>query len=129
MSQYVLYDEANNVLFADYTNMTVSKRVFDQVFLDVKELTAKLPKKIYLLTCFQNTKVDPDVQNEWGRYTQEFMEYVSGIVRYAATDVLTNITIRSNAVRYHTQGSNSYIYPTKQAALQAIRKLEQEQKK
>ena len=124
MPQYVSYDKADNVLFVDFTNMTITSDIFEQGINEVITLAKQLPEKVYLLVCLQNAKITHDVQEDWGKYTQETLPHVLGIVRYAANDVMTNIAIRTGTVRYHTQGNNSHIYPSRQAALEAIRQLE-----
>lgn len=128
MARHVSYDKINNILFADYTNLTITKELFDEVMEEAREMAAQLPEKVYLLVCLQNSKVAPELQGIWGKYTQEALQYLKGIVRYQATDVITNITIRSSTVRYRVQGINSYIYPNRQTALEAIRYSEQVEK-
>ena len=129
MAQYVTYDKSNNILFVDYSNQTITTDLFDQVVAETGELAAQLTQRVYFLACMKNTKVSPEVQAIWGKYTQQILQYVKGVVRYEATDVVTNVTIRSNTVRYHVQGNNSHIYPTREAALAAIRQMEQNENK
>lgn len=128
MTQYVTYDKTNNVLFADYTNLTITPQIFDHVVEETRQLSAKLPQKVYFLACLNNSKITPELQAIWGEYTQKMLQYVRGVIRYEANDVITNITIRSNTVRYRTQGHNSHIYPSKEEAIAAIRQMEQSQK-
>jgi hypothetical protein len=125
MIKYVSYDQKNNVLFADYTNQTLSPEIFDQIMSEVRTLAAQLPQKLYFLACLKNTKTTPELQMVWGQYSVQMLQYVKGIVRYEATDTATNIAIRSGTVRYHVQGINSHIYPSREAALAAIRQMEQ----
>ena len=128
MSEWVIYDKENNVLFADYTNKTLTIPIIEQVVAEIKDLSQQISQRVYLLSCFQNTKLTPDLQEAWGKYVQQILESTKGIIRYSANELLTNVTIRSSTVIYHTQGNNSYLYPTKESALQAIRQLEHEQK-
>ena len=123
--QIVFYDKENNVIFMDFTNLTITTDIMDQSALEVVKLAEHLlPQKVYLLACFQNSKIAPELQDTWGTYTQRSLEYVKGVIRYQASDLVTNVTLRSNTVRYHTQGNNSFIYPSREAALEAIRQLE-----
>lgn len=124
MKKYVTYDKANNILFAYYTNLTLTPQLFDQVITETSQWAAKLPKKVFFLACLQNTKVNAELQQVWGSYTLQLLEYVKGVVRYDANYMMTNVTIRINTVRYHTQGINSHIYPSSEVALEAIWKLE-----
>jgi hypothetical protein len=55
MAKYVSYDQKDNVLFADYTNQTLSPEVFDQILSEVRTLVAQLPQKVYFLACLKNT--------------------------------------------------------------------------
>ena len=130
MAQYVTYDQENNVLFADYTDLTLRGPIVEEVIAEVKELSATLVEKVYLLSCFQNTKVIPNepgkLQEEWGNYVQRLLEYVKGVVRYAPTDFVINVTIRTSTVAFHQQDTHSYLFPTKEAALEAIRGLQQD---
>jgi hypothetical protein len=128
MANYVSYDKENNILFADYTNQTLTTAIFDQILREVRTLVAQLPQKVYFLACLKNTKTAPELQMVWGQYSVEMMQYVKGIVRYEANDTVTNIAIRSSTVRYHVQGINSHIYPSREAALAAIRQMEQDEK-
>ena len=128
MSKYVSYDKEDNVIFVDYSNITITAETLHEAEVEIIRLAKQiLPQRVYLLTCFQNAKIAPEVQNNWGTYSQKALEYVKGVVRYAATDLVTNITLRSNTVRYNIQGNNSFIYPGKEAALEAIRHLEKGQ--
>ena len=127
MSRFISYDKENDVLCADYTNVTLNDPIlFDQIISELKDLADQLPQKVYLISCFQNTKIAPEIQENWGHYTQEIMKYVKGIVRYEANNFLVNIAIRTNTILSHHQGNHSHIYPSKEAALQAVRQLEQE---
>ena len=124
MAQYVTYDKNNNVLFTDFSNLILTANIIEHSIAEIKAASEKLPRKVYLLTCFQDTKVSTEVQENWGKSVQEILQYVKGLVRYGANDLLINVTIRSSTVLYHTQGNNSYLYPTREAALEAIRQLE-----
>ena len=123
--QVVSYDKENNVIFMDFTNLNITLDIMKKTEADAISIANKLLDKVYILACFQNAKIAPELQNTWGNYAQRALENgFKGVIRYEANDLLTNITLRSNAVVYRTQGSNSYIYPSKEAALQAIRDME-----
>ena len=126
MFRSLSYDKENNVLFADYSNLTVSTGYFNQLMAELPVITAELPEKVYLLVCLHNTKIALDLHDQWGKYTQEALQYVRGVVRYEANDLRTSVTIRSNTVKYGIQGNNSYIYPNRASALAAIKELEKE---
>ena len=125
--QVVSYDKENNVIFMDFSNLLITADIMTETEAGVIEIAERLSDKVYLLACFQNTKIASELQSTWGSYAQRALERgFKGVIRYAVSDMVTNVTLRSNTIRYHLQGSNSHIYPTREAALQALRDIEKE---
>jgi hypothetical protein len=122
--QYVSYDEKDHVLFADYTNMHITSEIFSQVIEEIQLLATRLDKPVCFLACLANTTVAPELTQDWGKYTKQALQYVLGVIRYQANNVMTNVTIRTNTVRDHLQGVQSHIYPDRTTALAAIRQIE-----
>ena len=122
--QYATYDERDNVIFVDYTNLHLTHEIFTQVLAEVRELASKLASPVYMLACLANTTVAPDLAQAWGKYTQQLLPFVLGVVRYQVNDMLTNLSIRSSTIHQHLQGINSHIYADRAAALVIIRQLE-----
>jgi hypothetical protein len=119
------YDEQEQILFLDLTNAIITREVVDSITTAVKTISEQQGHKLYILACWAGVTLDPSVADYYGEQMQLSQIYVSGIVRYDATDLFSNVTIRAQTVRKHLQGSRANIYPTKEAALEAIRQLKQ----
>ncbi len=119
----IVYDPQLEVIFIDYSGITLTKAMLEQVLEEVKEITDTLPQKVFVASCLQDTKFDIDLDEDFGRLTAELLTHVRGVIRYGVTNTFTNITIRTNTVKKRLQGIQSHIYPTREAALEAIYKL------
>jgi hypothetical protein len=119
------YDEQAQLIFLDLSNTVITHEVVDGITASVKTISEQQGHKIYILACWTGVTIEPGVADYYGEQMQLSQIYVAGIVRYDATDLFSNVTIRAQTVRKHLQGSRSNIYPTKEAALEAIRQLKQ----
>lgn len=119
----IVYDPQLEVIFIDYSGITLTKAMLEQVLEEVKKITNTLPKKVFVASCLQDTKFDLDLDEDFGQLTAELLRCVRGVIRYGVTDAFTNIKIRTSTVKKRLQGTQSHIYPTREAALEAIYKL------
>jgi hypothetical protein len=124
MGKYMHYDPEQHVIMVDHTDQILTREVMAEVLQEYKETCAGLPQKVYVVVCWKNTKLSPDLGDYYATIVEEVLKYVKGIVRYEANDFLTTITIRAQTIRHNLQHSQSNIYPSKEAALEAVRKLE-----
>jgi hypothetical protein len=126
MGKYVYFDEKEKVIFADYSGLTLTRAIMEEVIAEYRELAPQLPHKVYAVTCYANTKVDPALTDEdYREFAEELAKYRRGVVRYELNDPYTSIGLRSRVVKYKHQGRNAQIYPTREEALVVVRKLEQ----
>lgn len=110
----------------DHTGMTLTGEVLTEFKEQYIETASQLPHKVYAISCWKDAKIPSDVGDFYAETLVEILKHVRGIVRYEATDFLTNVTIRTQTVRHRLQHSKSNIYPSKEAAIEAVRKLEEE---
>lgn len=121
----VNYDQSEQVIFLDYTDVTMSKAVLEQVLAEVTRITSGLPEKPFIISCLQNAKIDPNESEEYGKLTVQLFDLVQGVIRYGVNDMFTNVTIRSTTVRNRLQHIQSHIYGTREEALQAVHEIRQ----
>lgn len=125
MGKYSYYDEKEDVIFTDITGIASVRSSVDTVIDEVIAIARSLPKRVFIVVCWQDVKMDAVTAQYYGERVADLLKnYVRGIVRYGANDVQTRINIRTETVRHHTQGSRSYLYPTKEEALAALRRGE-----
>ena len=120
----IYYDTTERVLLIDFTGVTLTSELLEQILHRIIDITKNLPHKVYALTCWKDAILPPEVSEQYGLTTAELLKYVRGIVRYESNIMLTNVTIRANTVRLHLQGSRSNLFSSKEEALAAIRELE-----
>jgi hypothetical protein len=122
MGKWSNYDVEENIVYTDITGVENSMQSVDNVIDEVIGLVRDLPEKPYLIVCWRDVSMDPDVADYYGKRTADLIRnYLKGVARYAATDIATRIHLRTETIKHHTQGSRSHIYNTKEEALEAIR--------
>ncbi len=126
MGKYSHYDETENVIFCDPTEIPPTEQAVDEVFDEVIEIAkGLLPRKVFLVVCYKDVKMNTSLSEYYGQKVAQVHQYLRGAVRYAADDVVTRIALRSITVKYNLQKSQAHIYASKEEALEAVRKLEQ----
>jgi hypothetical protein len=123
----VIYDSAERVIFVDFTDCFLTRPLLEQVTVEIIAVSQSLPNKVYLLACFQNAKLEAAAATVFSDLSVVIFSHMLGMVRYAVSDLMTNVTIRSTTVKQHLQGTHSHIYKTRTEALAAIRQLEQKE--
>lgn len=121
MGQYSRYDAKENVIFTDLSGLVSGPEVVDSVIDEVIAIAGSLREKVFVVVSWQDAKMEPSLAEHYGQRVQELLNYVRGIVRYAATDIHTRIAIRTQTVKHNFQSSRSHIYSSKEEALSAIR--------
>jgi hypothetical protein len=123
MSERINYDPAEQVVWIDLSNLTLTQPVVDELMGALISLARSLPQKVYALICWKDTVVPAKDIEYYGKKSAEALPYFKGFVRYEATNPFSNIAIRSQAVVNNAQGSRANIYPSKHEALQAVRAM------
>jgi hypothetical protein len=122
----VYYDKQNDVICIDYgANIILTEAIFAHVIEDVAKLSPTLSHKVFAVANLNGSTIDADLQQNYEKYYSGTLQHVRGVVRYNVTNLLTSVTIRSTTVTKRLQGSQSHIYRTKEAAIAAVRRLEQ----
>jgi hypothetical protein len=125
----VHYDDQNRVIFIEYAaKIILTEEVFSAAIKDIAKISQTLSNKVWLLSNMNGASVDPKLQQNYEKYYTTTLLHVRGILRYNVTNLLTQVTIRSATVTSHLQQNKSHIYPNKEAALQAVRLMEQLEK-
>ena len=128
MGKYCRYDEVEKVIFVDLTGLKVeTAQLVDEVVDEEIALAKTLPAKVFQLVCWKDVTMSPEATQRYGERLPDILKYMRGIVRYDATEVTTRIAIRSMTVTNNMQKAKAHIYASREEALAAIRKLEQEQ--
>lgn len=128
MGKNVYYDPNDRVIFVDFSGLTLNREILDQVSKDIIEIAQSHPQKLYAIACWKDTRIDPAFTDYYREAVARLLQHVNAIVRYEANNPYTNITIRSQTIQGHLQGSQSHIYPNREEALAAIRKMQQEKR-
>jgi hypothetical protein len=124
MGKYSNYDPTENVIASDFTGLHITSNLMVEIAQEAKDIAATLPTKVYILVCWENVELDMD-KDDYGQQVAELLKHVKGIIRYGATNLLTNVTIRQQTVKRHLQNTQSHLYKTKAEALAALHKLQQ----
>jgi hypothetical protein len=123
MGRWSHYDAEENIVYTDITGVENSIHSVDVVIDEAIDLVKDLPEKPYLIVCWKDVTMDPDVAEYYGKRTAHLIQtYLKGIARYSATDISTRIHLRTETIKHQTQGSRSHIYDSKEEALEAVRR-------
>jgi hypothetical protein len=124
MHQRIIYDPNEDVVWVDMTDTVLTSQAIDGFVNGVIELAATLSHKVYALICWKNVSVPSELANYYGEQSAKAAPFYLGFIRYEATNPYSNVIIRTQAVRTHPIGSsNAQLYPSKEAALEAVHKL------
>jgi hypothetical protein len=126
MGKYSYYDEKENVIFSKASTDEVTSKSTDEYFDETIEIARNLPQKVFLVVCWKDTTLTPESAQQYSKRIPELLKYIRGIVRYEANDVVARILIRAETVKNNMQKAQPHIYATREEALAAVRKLEQE---
>jgi hypothetical protein len=125
MGKYAVYDPTENVIFTDFTGLTITQEIMAAVLQDcITAAQALLPNKVYVLACWENVQMVMD-GNTYGEYVGQLLQHVKGIIRYGANNLLVNVIIRNQTVKHHFQNTQSHLYKTRAEALEVLHKLEE----
>lgn len=128
MSKFSHFDIKEGVIFTDLTGLVGTPEIVDGVMDEVIALAKTLPRKVYMVVCWKDVKMDPATSEQYGKRLPELLENVRGVVRYDATEVTTRLAIRAKNVRYNIQNAKTHIYSSKEEALAAVLQMERERK-
>lgn len=126
MGKYSNYDTKEGIIFTDLTGVKATHEIIDEVIEELLALTRPLPTKPWVVVCWKDVQMDQANAEHYGVRVKELMPFLRGVVRYKANDIHTRLFIRSQTVKHRLQGSRTNLYPTKAAALAAIRNGEVE---
>jgi hypothetical protein len=121
MGKYSYYDAKEGVIFTDLTGLTSNRRTVDEVVDELLAVIRSVPKKVYLVACWKDVALDKDTAEYYGQRATEVAKQILGTVRYDTTDVVTRIALRAETVKHSLQRGKANIFPSKEAALEAIR--------
>jgi hypothetical protein len=122
----VYYDAENRVICVDYVaGLVLTEAIFAQVVAEIEKINQTLPHKVFVIANVNGATVDAGLQRNYEKYYSATLQHARGILRYNVTNLLTQVTIRSATVTNHLQRNQSHIYPSKAAAVEAVRLLEQ----
>ncbi|MEI6046314.1 MAG: hypothetical protein WCS37_18345 [Chloroflexota bacterium] len=126
MNANVYYDQNEEVIVADFTNLTITRDIIDRAVADARELAWRLPRKVWAFACYRNSKMDQELVSSgyYDRKLAEFQDCVHGIIRYGSEESSLMLGLRTPTVAYHLQGSRSNFFATKEEALTALRRGE-----
>lgn len=124
-SHHVYYDTQEQIIFIDYPNATVlTEELYSKAVEDLAKISAQIPHKVFVVVNLGNATVDNGLSKNYSKYYAAVLKYSRGILRYNAGDTLTQVTIRATTVRNRFQQMQSRIYPSREAAIAAVRELE-----
>ena len=130
--KYLYYDPQEDVIFVDYSNLTLTRQIMEEVIAEYRELDRSLSHKAFAIVCYKNTRLDPSLNDtDYIYFSQELAKYRRGAVRYELNNIYTNISLRTNVVRNKDQGANAHVYSSREEALAVVRqrlKLEEQGK-
>jgi hypothetical protein len=125
MGKWSYYDSTENIVYTDISGIENSLNSVNSVIDEVINLVKDLAEKPYLIVCWKDVQMAPEVAEHYGKRTAHLIQnYLKGVARYSANDITTRIHLRTETIKHHTQGSRSHIYDTKEEALEAIRRGE-----
>ncbi len=127
MTNYAYYDAKDDVVIVDFTGLRVTPELFREIHAQALAVIASLPKKVYALICWKDATFEENMPELYGELSAELLSKVKGIIRYEANVAVTNITIRGQTIKRRTQGTHSYIFATKEEALEAVRQRRAEE--
>lgn len=124
MDRYSRYNPELDVIETDVTGVrATSVEVIDAIFDELEAVARENPRR-WVLACWKDAKIqDSRVASHYGERTTRVLALVNGIVRYAATDSLTKVHVRAEAVKHRNDGMRSNLYDSREEALDAIQKL------
>ncbi len=129
MGKYAYYDPEEEVIFCDPTGLSASKENIDLIAAEVEGVARSiLPKKVFMVVCYKEVKMSPELAEYYGERMTTTQKMLNGSVRFAMEDVVTRIALRSEIVKHGLQKGQAHIYASKEEALAAVRKMEQEGK-
>lgn len=123
LSNRVHYNATEDIIDTDVSGLVLTPDVVDSFAAQLIAAAEKLDHKTYGLVNWENTKIPPEHVDYYGAASAKAAGYYLAIVRYGIGDILANTAVRSQVVRRGVQGSRSYIYATREEALEAIRKM------
>lgn len=123
LTKHAHYDPKEKVIFVDYSNLTLTHSLMKETIKEIALISKGLPEKTFLLVCMQDMQIEESLGEDFGQLSAEALKYVRGVVRYSITSSMANVIIRSHTVRSRLQGIKSHIYPSREAALAAIRQM------
>ncbi len=124
MRERMQYNKDSNILEIDFSHLTINNHEqINQIRAALNELLSPLYHRVYALVNYEEFMVEDELKEAYGVLIKELYDRFSkGTYRYS-TNALTRITIKSTSLK---QGMSSRTYPSREEALQAIRRNKEE---
>jgi hypothetical protein len=130
MYKRLTYSPSQDILWVDLADLTLTQTVIDEIVNTLIAQSATLPHKVYALICWKHTLVPMELAYYYGKQMAKAARYYLGFLRYYATTNSTyaNMLLMSTpqtqvADLNYSAGTTTNIYPSKEAALEVVRKL------
>ena len=125
MGNYSHYDTAEDVIFTDVSSVVLTRETFDDIIDEIITIAQGLGRRVHLLVCWGNAKIDANLLEHWAQRIQDLHNYhILGIARYAVADTSSQNLLRSGAARHGIRGTAAEVFATRAEALAAIRSQE-----
>jgi hypothetical protein len=126
MGKYSRWDAVNDVIVTDVSGVNAKDNaVIDEIFDELVSIAARRARKPWVVACWKDVKFDdPSVATYYGERTAGLLQYVAGVMRYAASDPITRAYVRTQMLKHREDGTRSNLYETFEQALAAVREEE-----
>ncbi len=125
MGKYCHYDAVERVIFTDLSTSIASPEVVDEIINEIIATARLLPHKVFMVVSWRDVPLEMTSAARYSQRLPEVMHHLLGVVRYDVTDTMARIAIRAETVKQNLQKAQSHIYPSKEEALAAVRRMEQ----
>lgn len=125
--KYCHFDPVEKVIFADYSNETITVEMLAEVRAELSQILKAHPGNYYTVTNYTNSVIGPGLtHDDLANHLFKIGEIVRGTIRYGNLLPMTSIFLRTTTVRNHYQNFQSHIYKTKEEALAVVKQLMEE---
>lgn len=124
MPKYCEYDKENKLIVWTIKNVPPTAEGFTEAYSEIIKLAQSLPEKVFLFVDWKDATIPPLTQAFFRPHVAEVLKHVRGIVRYNLINVEIRVQLRKDAINSSLEDARMYIYPSKEAALEAIHKGE-----
>jgi hypothetical protein len=121
MSKYCSYDAENNFILWELKNTPYTAEAHAQAYLELIEVAKSLPKKPYILVDWTDFTPFGLNQDFYRPYVSELVKHIRGLVRCNVVRPDIRIALRKDAINSSLEDTRFFFYPSREAALEAIR--------